>query len=264
MRLGVFLPNWVGDVVMATPALRALRTHVGRRRRWSASCGRMWPRCSRGATWFDETIVYAKRRRRELQCADGAASAAREARRGRAADQLAAHGVDGVSQRGPRADRHGGQSAVAAAHDARLPAAARLAAGVPADGGRVSAGRPGRRSAAGGADAGTGHDARPTSSWPTACGGGSAGGERARGGVQHGRSVRRRQGLAGRAFCGAGPAAGVERDWHVLVNCGPERAASGAEHRRGGGRRARGEPGGRAGAADRADQGGRSAARGCS
>ena len=23
MRLGVFLPNWVGDVVMATPAIRA-------------------------------------------------------------------------------------------------------------------------------------------------------------------------------------------------------------------------------------------------
>ncbi len=27
MRLGVFLPNWVGDVAMATPALRALRDH---------------------------------------------------------------------------------------------------------------------------------------------------------------------------------------------------------------------------------------------
>ena len=29
MRVCVFLPNWVGDVVMATPALRALRAHVG-------------------------------------------------------------------------------------------------------------------------------------------------------------------------------------------------------------------------------------------
>ena len=26
-KIGVFLPNWIGDVVMATPALRALRTH---------------------------------------------------------------------------------------------------------------------------------------------------------------------------------------------------------------------------------------------
>ena len=27
MHLAVFLPNWVGDAVMATPALRALRLH---------------------------------------------------------------------------------------------------------------------------------------------------------------------------------------------------------------------------------------------
>ena len=27
MKLAVFLPNWVGDAVMATPALRAIRTH---------------------------------------------------------------------------------------------------------------------------------------------------------------------------------------------------------------------------------------------
>ncbi len=29
MRIGVFLPNWVGDACMATPALRALRAHFG-------------------------------------------------------------------------------------------------------------------------------------------------------------------------------------------------------------------------------------------
>ena len=29
MRVGIFLPNWVGDVVMATPALRSLRNHLG-------------------------------------------------------------------------------------------------------------------------------------------------------------------------------------------------------------------------------------------
>ncbi|MHB8861342.1 MAG: lipopolysaccharide heptosyltransferase II [Pirellulaceae bacterium] len=29
MRIGVFLPNWIGDVVMATPALRSLRRQVG-------------------------------------------------------------------------------------------------------------------------------------------------------------------------------------------------------------------------------------------
>jgi heptosyltransferase-2 len=29
MNIGIFLPNWIGDVVMATPTLRALRTHFG-------------------------------------------------------------------------------------------------------------------------------------------------------------------------------------------------------------------------------------------
>ena len=29
MKLGIFLPNWIGDVVMATPALRALRKFYG-------------------------------------------------------------------------------------------------------------------------------------------------------------------------------------------------------------------------------------------
>ena len=33
MNIGVFLPNWVGDVVMATPALRAIRRHFGGARR---------------------------------------------------------------------------------------------------------------------------------------------------------------------------------------------------------------------------------------
>src|SRR5262245_29004723 len=59
MRLGVFLPNWVGDVVMATPALRALREHVGA----GQVIGIMRPYVAEvlaGSAWFDETIVYAK------------------------------------------------------------------------------------------------------------------------------------------------------------------------------------------------------------
>ena len=30
MKLGIFLPNWLGDLVMATPTLRAIRRHFGR------------------------------------------------------------------------------------------------------------------------------------------------------------------------------------------------------------------------------------------
>lgn len=59
MRLGVFLPNWVGDVVMATPALRSLRTLVGE----GMMVGVMRPYVAEvlaGSPWFDESIVYAK------------------------------------------------------------------------------------------------------------------------------------------------------------------------------------------------------------
>lgn len=61
MRLGVFLPNWVGDVVMATPALRSLRILVGD----GALVGVMRPYVAEvlaGGAWFDESIVYAKGR----------------------------------------------------------------------------------------------------------------------------------------------------------------------------------------------------------
>lgn len=30
MRIGLFLPNWLGDLVMATPSIRAIRRHFGR------------------------------------------------------------------------------------------------------------------------------------------------------------------------------------------------------------------------------------------
>jgi heptosyltransferase II len=60
MRLGVFLPNWIGDVVMATPALRALREHLGSD---GKLIGIMRPYVAdvlAGTTWLDETIFYTK------------------------------------------------------------------------------------------------------------------------------------------------------------------------------------------------------------
>ena len=54
MRLGIFLPNWIGDVVMATPALRALRNHFGPE---AHLVGVMRPYVAEvlaGSTWFDE------------------------------------------------------------------------------------------------------------------------------------------------------------------------------------------------------------------
>ena len=61
----IFLPNWVGDVVMATPALRTLRrhfaqariTHVGRR---------ISLETLRGSDWADATIVERSNQRPAL------------------------------------------------------------------------------------------------------------------------------------------------------------------------------------------------------
>lgn len=56
MNLGVFLPNWVGDVVMATPMLRALRRQFADAR----LLGIMRPYVAEvlaGTSWLDETII---------------------------------------------------------------------------------------------------------------------------------------------------------------------------------------------------------------
>ncbi len=61
MNVGVFLPNWVGDVVMATPALRALRAHFGNRARL---VGIMRPYVAdvlAGTAWLDEQILFDPR-----------------------------------------------------------------------------------------------------------------------------------------------------------------------------------------------------------
>jgi heptosyltransferase-2 len=57
MNLAVFLPNWIGDAVMATPALRALRQHFSGAR----IVGVLKPYVAgalEGGDWFDETILH--------------------------------------------------------------------------------------------------------------------------------------------------------------------------------------------------------------
>ena len=61
VKLGVFVPNWIGDVVMATPALRALRKYVGDS---GTMLGMMRPYVAEvlnGTRWFDESLRYEKR-----------------------------------------------------------------------------------------------------------------------------------------------------------------------------------------------------------
>jgi len=60
MKIAVFLPNWIGDVVMATPVLRALRGYF----RDARIVGVMRPYVAdvlRGAPWLDQNIFLDKR-----------------------------------------------------------------------------------------------------------------------------------------------------------------------------------------------------------
>jgi heptosyltransferase-2 len=57
MNIAVFLPNWIGDAVMATPSLRALRSHLAEAR----LVGVMKPYVAdvfEGGDWFDD-ILFA-------------------------------------------------------------------------------------------------------------------------------------------------------------------------------------------------------------
>ena len=58
MKIGIFLPNWLGDLVMATPALRALRRRFGRQARM---IGIMRPNLGEllaGTDWLDQQWYF--------------------------------------------------------------------------------------------------------------------------------------------------------------------------------------------------------------
>jgi heptosyltransferase-2 len=60
MKIAVFLPNWIGDVVMATPALRALRKHFHE----AELIGVLRPYVAgvlEGAPWLQRTIFLSSR-----------------------------------------------------------------------------------------------------------------------------------------------------------------------------------------------------------
>jgi heptosyltransferase-2 len=66
--IALFLPNWVGDVVMATPAIRAVREHFPAAR-LLAVCRPYVAATLDGAPWFDDVILFDKsgpRERREV------------------------------------------------------------------------------------------------------------------------------------------------------------------------------------------------------
>ena len=61
MKIGVFIPNWVGDAAMCTPTLRALRRHFGS---GAQMLGILQPYVAdvlAGTPWLDEQIFYDRR-----------------------------------------------------------------------------------------------------------------------------------------------------------------------------------------------------------
>ena len=60
-RLGVFLPNWIGDVVMATPLLRAVRHHVGADAHITGIVRPYVRDVLNGNPWLDQAILYNPR-----------------------------------------------------------------------------------------------------------------------------------------------------------------------------------------------------------
>ena len=59
-RIALFLPNWIGDVVMATPAIRAVRARFPAAE-LVAVCKPYVADVLAGAPWFDATVFLAKR-----------------------------------------------------------------------------------------------------------------------------------------------------------------------------------------------------------
>ncbi len=61
MKLGVFLPSWIGDVCQATPMLRSLRIGLGPNAKIYAFGQRGALEVLEGLSWFDQTMTYERR-----------------------------------------------------------------------------------------------------------------------------------------------------------------------------------------------------------
>lgn len=59
-RIALFLPNWIGDAVMATPAVRAVRAHFPHARILGVGPGVIHDTLA-GAPWFDDRLVLNKK-----------------------------------------------------------------------------------------------------------------------------------------------------------------------------------------------------------
>ena len=63
MHIVVILPRWVGDLVMATPMLRAIKSHYGSRARITGVLKPMFAELLEGTPWLDGMVFYDRRSR---------------------------------------------------------------------------------------------------------------------------------------------------------------------------------------------------------
>jgi heptosyltransferase-2 len=60
VKIGVFLPNWIGDTAMCTPALRALRRHFGPSAELVGVLRPYVAEVLAGTSWLDELVFYRR------------------------------------------------------------------------------------------------------------------------------------------------------------------------------------------------------------
>lgn len=63
MHIVVILPRWVGDLVMSTPMLRAVRDHFGRSARITGVAKPMFAELLEGTPWLDRLVFYDRHSR---------------------------------------------------------------------------------------------------------------------------------------------------------------------------------------------------------
>ena len=63
MHIVVILPRWVGDLVMATPMLRAIKSHYGSDARVTGVLKPMFAELLEGTSWLDGMVFYDRRSR---------------------------------------------------------------------------------------------------------------------------------------------------------------------------------------------------------
>ena len=64
MNIAIFLPNWLGDLVMATPMLRAVRRHFGTGARLIGVLRPHLADVLAGTNWLDERWLFNPRAKR--------------------------------------------------------------------------------------------------------------------------------------------------------------------------------------------------------